>query len=113
MTPSSAGRLNRVLNIAAIADPSFCVADRGEDLGIIDLQFAAGEAEEVRGGAARRCAILRAISKGDADAAAEASLGLNRRRIERRHDDSSANRWKAALNAFDITFDGRLSAGPK
>ena len=23
------------------------------------------------------------------------------------------NRWKAALNAFDITFDGRLSAGPK
>ena len=21
------------------------------------------------------------------------------------------NRWKAALNAFDITFDGRLSAG--
>jgi putative transposase len=24
-----------------------------------------------------------------------------------------ANRWKAALNAFDITFDGRLSAGRK
>ena len=23
------------------------------------------------------------------------------------------NRWKAALNAFDITFDGRLSAGRK
>ena len=23
------------------------------------------------------------------------------------------NRWKAALNAFDITFDGRLSAGQK
>ena len=23
------------------------------------------------------------------------------------------NRWKAALNAFDITFDGRLSAGTK
>jgi transposase-like protein len=23
------------------------------------------------------------------------------------------NRWKAALNAFDITFDGRLSAGGK
>ena len=22
-----------------------------------------------------------------------------------------SNRWKAALNAFDITFDGRLSAG--
>jgi hypothetical protein len=22
-----------------------------------------------------------------------------------------ATRWKAALNAFDITFDGRLSAG--
>jgi hypothetical protein len=22
-------------------------------------------------------------------------------------------RWKAALNAFDITFDGRLSAGRK
>jgi len=21
------------------------------------------------------------------------------------------NRWKAALNAFEITFDGRLSAG--
>jgi transposase-like protein len=21
------------------------------------------------------------------------------------------NRWKAALNAFDITFDGRVSAG--
>jgi hypothetical protein len=21
------------------------------------------------------------------------------------------NRWKAALNAFDITFDGRISAG--
>ena len=21
------------------------------------------------------------------------------------------NRWKAALNAFDMTFDGRLSAG--
>jgi len=24
-----------------------------------------------------------------------------------------ANRWKAALNAFDITFDGRLNAGRK
>jgi transposase-like protein len=24
-----------------------------------------------------------------------------------------SNRWKAALNAFDITFDGRLSAGQK
>ena len=24
-----------------------------------------------------------------------------------------AKRWKAALNAFDITFDGRLSAGRK
>jgi transposase-like protein len=24
-----------------------------------------------------------------------------------------SNRWKAALNAFDITFDGRLSAGRK
>ena len=23
------------------------------------------------------------------------------------------NRWKAALNAFDITFGGRLSAGRK
>ncbi len=23
------------------------------------------------------------------------------------------NRWKAALNAFEITFDGRLSAGGK
>jgi putative transposase len=23
------------------------------------------------------------------------------------------NRWKAPLNAFDITFDGRLSAGRK
>ena len=23
------------------------------------------------------------------------------------------NRWKAALNAFDMTFDGRLSAGRK
>jgi putative transposase len=23
------------------------------------------------------------------------------------------NRWKAALNAFDITFDGRLSGGRK
>ncbi len=23
------------------------------------------------------------------------------------------NRWKAALNAFGITFDGRLSAGRK
>jgi transposase-like protein len=23
------------------------------------------------------------------------------------------NRWKAALNAFEITFDGRLSAGRK
>jgi transposase-like protein len=23
------------------------------------------------------------------------------------------SRWKAALNAFDITFDGRLSAGRK
>ena len=23
------------------------------------------------------------------------------------------NRWKAALNAFDLTFDGRLSAGRK
>jgi putative transposase len=23
------------------------------------------------------------------------------------------NRWKKALNAFDITFDGRLSAGKK
>jgi putative transposase len=23
------------------------------------------------------------------------------------------NEWKAALNAFDITFDGRLSAGRK
>jgi transposase-like protein len=23
------------------------------------------------------------------------------------------NRWTAALNAFDITFDGRLSAGRK
>ena len=23
------------------------------------------------------------------------------------------NRWKPALNAFDITFDGRLSAGRK
>jgi hypothetical protein len=23
------------------------------------------------------------------------------------------NRWKAALNAFDITYDGRLSAGRK
>jgi transposase-like protein len=22
-----------------------------------------------------------------------------------------SNRWKSALNAFDITFDGRLSAG--
>ncbi len=22
-----------------------------------------------------------------------------------------SNRWKGALNAFDITFDGRLSAG--
>jgi putative transposase len=22
-----------------------------------------------------------------------------------------SNRWKAALNAFDITFDGRISAG--
>ena len=24
-----------------------------------------------------------------------------------------SNRWKAALNAFDITFDGHLSAGRK
>ncbi|MFV2110682.1 hypothetical protein ACFHWU_29555, partial [Micromonospora sp. LOL_015] len=24
-----------------------------------------------------------------------------------------ATRWKSALNAFDITFDGRLSAGRK
>ena len=24
-----------------------------------------------------------------------------------------SNRWKAALNAFDITFDGRLSAARK
>jgi len=24
-----------------------------------------------------------------------------------------SNRWKAALNAFDITFDGRVSAGRK
>jgi hypothetical protein len=24
-----------------------------------------------------------------------------------------SNRWKAALNAFGITFDGRLSAGRK
>lgn len=24
-----------------------------------------------------------------------------------------SNRWKAALNAFEITFDGRLSAGRK
>jgi hypothetical protein len=24
-----------------------------------------------------------------------------------------SNRWKAALNAFDFTFDGRLSAGRK
>jgi hypothetical protein len=24
-----------------------------------------------------------------------------------------SNRWKAALNAFDMTFDGRLSAGRK
>jgi hypothetical protein len=24
-----------------------------------------------------------------------------------------ANRWKGALNAFDLTFDGRLSAGRK
>ncbi len=24
-----------------------------------------------------------------------------------------ANRWKAAPNAFDVTFDGRLSAGRK
>jgi hypothetical protein len=24
-----------------------------------------------------------------------------------------SNRWKSALNAFDITFDGRLSAGRK
>ena len=24
-----------------------------------------------------------------------------------------SNRWKGALNAFDITFDGRLSAGRK
>jgi putative transposase len=23
------------------------------------------------------------------------------------------NRWKKALNAFDITFDGRLTAGTK
>jgi putative transposase len=23
------------------------------------------------------------------------------------------NRWKATLNAFDITFDGRVSAGRK
>jgi putative transposase len=23
------------------------------------------------------------------------------------------NRWKAALNAFDIAFDGRVSAGRK
>jgi hypothetical protein len=22
-----------------------------------------------------------------------------------------SNRWKAALNAFDITFDGRITAG--
>ncbi|TCM45754.1 hypothetical protein [Kribbella sp. VKM Ac-2568] len=24
-----------------------------------------------------------------------------------------SNRWKKALNAFEITFDGRLSAGRK
>jgi len=24
-----------------------------------------------------------------------------------------ANRWKAALNAFDVAFDGRVSAGRK
>jgi len=24
-----------------------------------------------------------------------------------------SNRWKSALNAFEITFDGRLSAGRK
>ncbi|MCP8998500.1 universal stress protein [Pseudarthrobacter sp. RMG13] len=24
-----------------------------------------------------------------------------------------SNRWKAALNAFEVTFDGRLSAGKK
>ena len=24
-----------------------------------------------------------------------------------------SNKWKAALNAFDITFDGRLNAGRK
>ena len=24
-----------------------------------------------------------------------------------------SSRWKKALNAFEITFDGRLSAGPK
>jgi putative transposase len=24
-----------------------------------------------------------------------------------------SNRWKGALNAFDMTFDGRLSAGRK
>jgi hypothetical protein len=27
--------------------------------------------------------------------------------------EDAHNRWKAALNAFDITFDGRLSAGRK
>jgi hypothetical protein len=26
---------------------------------------------------------------------------------------NAGNRWKAALNAFDVTFDGRLSAGKK
>jgi putative transposase len=39
--------------------------------------------------------------------------------VPRRHEPGSrrqvrkrwTNRWKAALNAFDITFDGRLSAG--
>jgi hypothetical protein len=29
------------------------------------------------------------------------------------HGNPWSNRWKAALNAFDITFDGRLSAGRK
>jgi hypothetical protein len=29
------------------------------------------------------------------------------------HDASGVTRWKAALNAFAITFDGRLSSIPR
>ena len=36
---------------------------------------------------------------------------VGRSRVTGKGRQRWSNRWKAALNAFEITFDGRLSAG--